>query len=228
MSLPARAESSAAVPATFIARRLFSLSGVLPLGAFVVLHLIWSVRVLSGQAAFDATLAHLTPLRLGLEALLIGVPLIFHAALGLTLIRRSRINVGRYPFGGNWSYALQRVTGPVALVFIAYHVWELRVRVLLGRTSSYDFRDSLCATLSSTGLGGVPWAALGYLVGVAAVTFHLAAGCVGFAESFGLVRTSRDARRLGVACAIAGVLLFALGVSTVIGLATGAAPLFGS
>jgi succinate dehydrogenase / fumarate reductase cytochrome b subunit len=203
---------------------LFSLSGIVPLGAFVVLHLADMARALAGPAAFESGLARLTPLRLWLEAAIIGVPLAFHAVVGIALLRGPRFNITRYPYSGNWSYTLGRASAPIALVFIGYHVWETRGRVLLGQVASADFHDALASTLSATGALGVPWLALAYLLGVAAVVLHLSIGVVGFAASFGLVRTLVATRRLAWVCALFGSLLFLLGAATVLSLATGAAP----
>jgi succinate dehydrogenase/fumarate reductase cytochrome b subunit len=63
--------------------------------------------------------------------------------------------------------------------------------------------------------------AIGYLVGVAATTYHLSNGIVGFVSSFGLVRSERTLKKLERYCQLGGALLFVVGVCTVLYFATG-------
>ncbi len=200
-----------------------SLSGIVPLGVFVLSHVLAMGQALLGPRAFGSALAELTPVRLGLEAVLIGVPLAFHAGLGLALAARSRSNIASYPYPANHAWALQRVSGLLVLVFLLVHVWHTRVALLLGRTTASITLEALAARLSATGLFGLPYLALFYLLGVSATVFHLAHGIVGFCASFGLVDSLERLRAvtryvwLGAAC------VFLLGVATVIHIATGSA-----
>ena len=198
-----------------------SLTGVVPLGVFVLAHLAAMTEALRGSASFAGALSHQTRFRLGAEALLIGVPLLFHAGVGLALARQSRANVGTYPYSGNLAWVLQRVSGVVVLLFVLAHVWETRVRVLLGLGSSADLQTELYASLSSTGFLGIPFVAVGYLVGVAATVYHLANGIVGFAASFGLVASTRSLERVARISALVGALVFLVSAATVIQIATG-------
>jgi len=205
-----------------------SLTGVVPLGVFVLAHLLAMVQVLRGPEAFGGALARLTPLRLWLEALLIGVPLLVHAGVGLALVRRARPNVSAYPYPSNLAWLLQRASGVVVLLFLLLHVYETRVALLLGGGATADLHSALVATLSSTGPFGFPHYAAGYLLGVAATVYHLANGVVGFTASFGLVTSRAELRRVELTCAVLGALLFLLGAATVLHLATGSASPWGS
>lgn len=225
MSLPRQAESSSGLHASdrraLIVRRLFSLSGVLPLSAFVIFHLATELRVLGGREAFDAGLTTVSKARLLGAVIVLGVPLVFHAAYGIALGVRARPNLIRYPFAANWAYTLQRASGLLVLAFVTWHVYELRVRVWQGQIAPSDFHSALCASLSSTGAGGIPFAALGYLLGVAATAYHLANGLNGFCMTWGLVRSQRAARRLGLVFGAVGLVVFAAGALTVLHFATG-------
>lgn len=204
-----------------------SLCGVVPLGVFVLAHLLAMAQALRGPEAFAGALARLTPVRLGVEAALIGVPLLIHAAIGLSLVRNARGNVGAYPYAGNFAWLLQRASGVVVLLFLIFHVWETRVKVLLGQSASPDFHARLVADLSSTGPLGFPFYAVAYLVGVAATVYHLANGLVGFTASFGLVSSLAALRRVELACRVLGAVLFLLSAATVLHLATGSASPWG-
>jgi succinate dehydrogenase/fumarate reductase cytochrome b subunit len=225
MSLSTSAESSESAPAgrhaTFVLRRLHSVLGVVPLGAFVVVHLSAMGRAMWGRGAFGPALADFTPRRMLAEALVLGVPLLIHAGLGVSIAVHARPNVARYPSSPNWRHVLVPLSGVVTLLFLVVHVWQTRVQLALGRTDSTSFHTDFAALLSSTGFGGVPWWAIGYLLGVGAVAYHLASGVVGFASSFGLVRSLAGVKRLEIACAVCGAVLFLIGASTVVYFATG-------
>jgi len=225
MSLSTSAESSESMRATdrggFVLRRLHSLFGVVPLGAFVLLHLLAMARAMWGREAFGAVLAHASPGRLMAEAAILGLPMLFHAALGVSIAVRGRSNVRRYPSSANWRHVLVRLSGVVTLLFLVVHVWQTRVRLALGPTDSASFHSDFAALLSSTGVGGVPWWALGYLLGVTAAAYHFSTALVGFASSFGLVRSLDRLKRLEIACALLGLCLFLVGALTVIYFATG-------
>jgi succinate dehydrogenase / fumarate reductase cytochrome b subunit len=178
-------------------------------------------RAMWGRSEFEASLATLSSTRLWAESVLIGVPLLFHAALGVSLVARSRPDVRHYTRSGSWAYLLQRLSGVVTLGFVLVHLWQTRIRVALGQTTSADFHNQLVALLSSTGFGGVPWWAVGYLVGTGATVYHLANGLAGFAASFGLVRSDRRFKRVVVVCALVGASLFLMSSSTIVYMATG-------
>jgi succinate dehydrogenase cytochrome b subunit len=230
MSLSTPAESSrgsARTPSELTVRRLFSLSGVVPLGAWVVFHFLSLTRALSGPRRFSASLAGGSTLWLWVEALVIGVPLVFHGLYGLKLALASRINVASYPYARNWAHALQRASGVVALIFVLWHWWETRARVLLGDGSAQDFYTDLAGSLSSTGPFGIPFVALGYLAGVAAVSYHLANGVTGFSASFGLVTSQRALARVARYALLSGLVLFLIAAAVVGHFATGWTPFAG-
>src|SRR5262245_8288015 len=108
-------------------RKLHSLSGVVPVGGYLVFHLWENSLAIQGQERFDEMVKGIEqmPYLAFLEWGLILLPLAFHAIYGVKLALSSKPNVGSYPFGGNWMYTLQRVTGLLAFAFIAYHLYEL-------------------------------------------------------------------------------------------------------
>jgi succinate dehydrogenase / fumarate reductase cytochrome b subunit len=212
----------------FVLRRVMSLTGVVPLGVFVLAHLAAMTAALRGPDAFSRALATPSPVRLGLEATLIGVPLLVHAGVGLAATRSARVNVRAYPYSSNLAWLLQRVTGLVVLAFLVLHVWEHRVKVLLGQADASDFHYQLVVSLSSTGPLGFPFHACFYLLGVGATAYHLANGLVGFAASFGLVTTRRGLRTLGLVAAALGTATFLVSAAVLLHLATGSASPWGS
>ncbi len=206
----------------FVMRKLHSLSGVVPVGLYLVFHLWTNARALQGQAVYDQAvgeIAHL-PYLLALEVVGIYIPLLFHALYGIKLAFEARPNVGRYPYSRNWMYTLQRASGLVAFAFIAYHVWQFRIQVALGHMTKADFFPTLCSSLSST-QHGIPVIALVYLVGIAATVFHFTNGLYGFCFSWGITVSRRATRIASAVFGIVGIVLFLISADTVIYFATG-------
>lgn len=206
----------------FYLRRLHSLSGVLPVGVFLVEHLWTNAAALAGQGSFDRAVARIQsiPFLPLVEVFGILLPLAFHALYGLVIAREARVNAPAYPYGRNWLYVLQRISGVVILAFVLGHLWELRVQKWLFGMGSAAFYGKLEQHLSWT-WAGVPWIALGYLVGIAASVFHLANGLVGFCVTWGITTSRAAQRRAGAAFGALGVVLFLLAWGTVFSLATG-------
>lgn len=208
----------------FLLRKLHSLSGVVPVGVFLVQHLWVNARALNGRASFDSAVAEINgmPYLWAVELFGIFLPLAFHALYGVKLAFEGRPNVGRYTYSRNWMYTLQRVTGLVALAFLMTHLWEFRIAKALGNMGTDAFYPTLSERLSATGALGLPWTAIWYLVGIGASVFHLANGLFGFCFSWGITISRRSQKLAGAVFAIFGFVLFALGANTVFYFATGA------
>jgi succinate dehydrogenase/fumarate reductase cytochrome b subunit (b558 family) len=206
----------------FYLRRAHSLSGVVPLGGFLVLHLWTNAAALGGQERFDDAVSDIQRIpALGfLEVFGIFLPLTFHAVYGVVLARAGRLNAGAYPYARNWLYVLQRVTGVLAFLFVVGHLWELRLQKLLFGMSARSFYPTLAAHMSGE-WGGVAWIGVAYLVGVLACVFHFANGLFTASIGWGLTVTRAAQTRLAVACGAVGGVLALLGTLTVIAFATG-------
>ncbi|MFO0900903.1 MAG: hypothetical protein U0836_26020 [Pirellulales bacterium] len=109
-------------------RRLHSLSGLVPVGAYMVVHLLTNASVLNGTASFQQNVDRIHALGRALpvvEWVFIFIPLIFHAGYGFVRIYDSQANAAEYPYPKNIRYTLQRITGMVAFVYILFHVAQL-------------------------------------------------------------------------------------------------------
>ena len=95
----------------FVIRRLHSLSGLLPVGAYMTVHLIVNASLLNGPGTFQHNvnqihaLGKLLPL---VEWLFIFLPIIFHAVIGVWILRSGVSNQDHYRYVSNWRYTLQR------------------------------------------------------------------------------------------------------------------------
>jgi succinate dehydrogenase / fumarate reductase cytochrome b subunit len=185
-------------------RRLHSLSGVVPVGAFLLEHLYTNSFAIQGAANFNHAAAVLggIPYVILVELTVIGLPILFHMVLGVVIATTMQSNTGRHGYPRNWAYVLQRITGLFLVVFIVYHVWATRFspEVLSG---DHDLFGLMQRHLSN------PWILGFYMVGVTSAAYHFGNGLFGFAIHWGIV-TSRRAQRHAAWVGMAVFLVLAL------------------
>lgn len=205
----------------FLLRKIHSLTGLVPVGFFLVFHLWTNAKALQGQQQFDEAVAGINHMPY-IWALEWGIllPLLFHALYGVKLALEAKPNVGSYTYSRNWMYTMQRVTGLMAFAFIAFHLWEYWGHKLAGKMTTEQFYPALCASMSST-VQGIPVVALVYIVGIAASVFHFANGLWGFCFSWGITVSRRSQRLSATVFGIVGLVVFLLGANTVLYFATG-------
>lgn len=200
----------------FFNRRLHSLLGVVPIGIFLVQHLIVNHFAVYGEESFNKAanfMANL-PFVLFLEIFVIYLPLLFHAVLGVYIVFVAKNNVTRYGFFRNWMFFLQRITGIITLIFIVWHVWETRVQVGLGNAElDYSLMEGILTN---------PFMFWFYVIGVVAAVFHLANGIWSFCVSWGITQSPRSQKVVTYATVIIFLLVSYIGVSTLIQFAYGA------
>jgi succinate dehydrogenase / fumarate reductase, cytochrome b subunit len=169
----------------FVNRRLHSLLGVIPVGLFLIQHLVVNHFATRGAEAFNkaAHFMEMLPFRYVLEVVIIFLPILYHAIYGVYIAFTAKNNVSNYGFLRNWLFMLQRVTGIITFIFIAWHVWETRIAAALGAQVNYDMMASI---LSS------PFMLAFYLIGVISTVFHFANGLWSFAVSWGITVTPRS------------------------------------
>jgi succinate dehydrogenase / fumarate reductase cytochrome b subunit len=184
----------------FTLKRLHSLTGVVPIGLFLLEHFFTNSKALQGAASFDQAAAELAriPYVTAVEALGIWLPILFHMVLGVFIATTSQANLGKHGYAANWQYTLQRVTGVVLIFYIVFHTWQTRFDPhYLNSPSAYQYmRDQLASA-------GMFWF---MVVGILSACWHLGNGLFGFAIHWGLAtgRTAqRNAARLGFAVFVA-------------------------
>lgn len=205
-----------------LAARVFSLTGLVPLGAFLVVHLVVGARALRGMEAYEAAIDAVSRIP-GLRALELGLvlaPLAVHGAVGLAM------TVRRQPWGlppvlpAAWTRAT-RVAGVLTLAFLVLHLPEMHVLGRGARLDGAELLTVLSADLSSTAWG-VPWRGVLYLVGTGAVTLHFAVGCWTFLARTRLGAEARARRTAAWAAVVVGGAMWLLFVDVVVLHATGA------
>ena len=170
----------------FLLYRLFSLAGLIPVGAFVMVHLLTNASVLGGAAAFQSRvdLIHsLGPLLPAIEWLFIFLPMLFHAIMGFVIITTGMPNVGSYSYMGNVRYTLQRASGMIAFVFILWHITQLHwmgAPLGGGQFDPHHAASSAAVALKPVAI------ALMYAIGVIATVYHFANGLWSLGITWGL------------------------------------------
>lgn len=193
----------------FLLKRLHSLSGVLPIGGFVLVHLFTNAKALQGAEHFDKAASELAsiPFILLIEAGTIWLPILFHTVLGMSIAGSSAPNAIRHGHPRNWAYVWQRISGVFLFAFIAYHTWSTRFSGdYLESASAYQFMSEHLAH---------PGVFAFYALGVIATGFHLGNGLFGFAIHWGIAtgRRSQDvAARLGLAVSVGVAVLGLLAI----------------
>jgi succinate dehydrogenase / fumarate reductase, cytochrome b subunit len=169
----------------FYLRRLHSLLGIIPVGLFVVQHLVINHFATRGPEAFNAASNFMgnLPFVLFLEWFVIYIPLMFHGFYGVYIAFTAKNNVQRYGTFRNWMFMLQRITGVFLVVFIAWHIYQTRFQKALGAEVNYDMMADVLSN---------PFMLAFYIAGVIAATFHLSNGIWSFLVSWGITQSPRS------------------------------------
>lgn len=205
----------------FLLRRLHSLSGIVPVGVFVVMHLFTNFQMAVGDFQHEVDFIHMTPALLFVEIALWG-SIAFHAGLGVVYTFSGKSNVQRYAYMDNWRYTLQRVTGMVALVFIFLHIATLRWGWGFGGWFTPFFvrgpaGQPLASATLAMALQHAWWVAALYVVGVLSVVYHWSNGLWTAAISWGLTVSVAAQRRWGYVCAAMGLTLAVFSAGAIVG-----------
>ena len=216
----------------FFIRRMHSLTGLLPVGGFLVFHLATNVSILDGARTYQYRVDQIHDLGdttlLLLEWPLIFLPILFHAIIGLIIVCRGMRNVSSYPYVGNFRYTLQRWTGVIAVLFILWHVfqvhgwlrtewWVNSVAKPLGG-AQFDYRDSLAAITTANAVWESWWMGIWYAVGTLCCVYHFANGLWTMGITWGLWTSPNAQRWANVPCGIVGLVLAILGIGSLYGL----------
>lgn len=197
-------------------RRLHSLLGVVPIGLFVVQHLIVNHFVVYGEESFNkaANFMASLPFVLALETFVIYLPILFHAILGVYIVFTARNNPKNYGFFRNWMFFFQRITGIITFIFIVWHVWQTRVQVALGNVEvNYQLMEGILSQ---------PFYFWFYIISIIAVVFHLANGLWGFCVSWGIAQSPRSQQIITYATVIVFFVVSYIGIRTIIQFGLGA------
>jgi succinate dehydrogenase / fumarate reductase, cytochrome b subunit len=196
---------------SFLWRKLHSLLGIIPIGAFLLEHLLSNFEALKGPLAYGAQVKFLNslPLVRVLEWVFIFLPILYHAGYGVFIWLRGKSNVVYYPWAGNWMYVAQRYTGLIALVYIGQHVIRQRFMGVMLPENPYAAFHKVQVELSN------PWMVAFYAIAMIAICWHFAYGIWLFAAKWGITPGENARKKFGYACAVFGVVLAVMGLASI-------------
>jgi len=200
---------------TFVLRKLHQLTGIVPLGLFLLEHFYTNSKAMTGRRDFNDAVADLQsiPYVLFIEIGGIFIPLIYHAVYGMFITWEARPNNLAYPYPRNWFYTIQRATGIILFFFITFHVLNFRFGLIPGlNTVSVAEHPQRAFDIVSGEFDNLAIFII-YVVGITATVWHLANGVWLFAVDWGIVIGERAQRLTGYACIAIGLLLLAVGLN---------------
>jgi succinate dehydrogenase / fumarate reductase, cytochrome b subunit len=173
----------------FYLRRLHSLTGIFPIGVFLVEHFFGNAFATRGPEAYNRYVEFLLgmPYLPAMEIGLVFGPLVFHGVYGLIISAEGDVLHPAQGLGTryhNVAYLLQRITGIILLVYICYHVWNTRVQVVFfGKHVDYAYMARYFAPT---------YEKLVYIVGILCACYHFAHGLFNFAYKWGVTVSARS------------------------------------
>jgi succinate dehydrogenase / fumarate reductase, cytochrome b subunit len=203
---------------TFVLRKLHQLSGIAPLGIFLLEHFYTNSKALNGAASFNDAVKDLQsiPYILFVEIGGIFIPLIYHAVYGLVITVEARPNNLHYPYPRNWFYLIQRITGVILFFFITFHVLNFRFGLMPGLNNISVANNPEKAFGIVAGEFSMVPIFIVYLIGITATVWHLANGIWLFLVDWGITIGDRAQRFAGYACIGFGVVLLLVGINAAV------------
>ena len=192
---------------SFFWRRLHSLSGIVPIGAFLIEHFISNAFATNGPHAYADQVKFLTglPFVLVLETVGIYIPLLFHSLYGFYIWFRGEANVSDYPWAGNFMYSAQRWTGAITFFYIVWHTYTMRFTGIHLMTDSQAAFHKVQMELQN------PWAATFYVIGIIAASWHFAYGIFLFCAKWGITVSATSRKWLARVCVVIALTFITIG-----------------
>lgn len=193
----------------FFLRRLHSLSGLVPIGFYMLAHVyLANASILAGPKAFNfvAETLEATPwfMLLLIEIFVLWLPIAFHGIYGLFIVQEAQHNFTAYPYARNVYFSLQRLSGVVAFLFIGFHMYTTRFyNYVWGVPINYDVMHAWMIN---------PLVFAVYLIGVLASVFHLTNGFSTFCITWGITVGARAQHAVQTACTVLFVAMGATGL----------------
>jgi succinate dehydrogenase / fumarate reductase cytochrome b subunit len=207
----------------FLLRRLHSLSGIIPVGGFLLMHFYENSKSMVSPEAYNEAVRAINSLPAVwlLEIFFIFLPLYFHAIYGIYIAQDAKQNVSNYGYGRNWDFFFQRMTGTITLVFVTWHLWQFRFQKLIGA-----YGPAYSGGQSMTGLPSYdvvrtafhsPIVIVVYVIGIVAAAYHLSNGIYTFLITWGITIGPKSQRISNVITKLLFVGISALGLAALYG-----------
>lgn len=177
----------------FLLRRIHSITGIFPVGIFLVYHLFTQLYLHSGAEVYNehTNAFYDSPMAMLLLAIFVYIPLFFHSIYGLKL-SNSLLNVSEvgaqteYRYLANVLYWLQRLSGVGVFLFIGAHLTMTQLITRIEGEYGMHY-EHLQAGFLNPDSGLVTLAV--YVLGILGASFHFSNGINTFCITWGITLT---------------------------------------
>ena len=178
----------------FLLRRIHSLTGVVPVGLFLVYHLYLQLYLQYGAEIYNNKVNSFydSPLATWTLVIVVYIPLLFHSLLGVHLVVENKVQTS-YTYFSHLLYWLQRISGIGVLLFIIAHVWNAKLGPWIAGTWGTHF-EHLSSGFADPENGMLTKTV--YLFGVLGAVFHFANGLNTFCMTWGIALTPTSQKRV--------------------------------
>lgn len=171
----------------FFWHKLHSLTGVIPIGFYMLQHLTLNSFSFAGEEKFNAVIAFFAAIPphilLVLEIGVLGLPILFHGVYGLFIVNRGEQNYfnTKYKWSQNRMYSFQRWSGIVLFFLLIAHVMTTTVAAKLNGHQAIEYA-AWHEKLTSHGYIVL----IIYMLGIVAASYHLSYGVWNFCIRWGI------------------------------------------
>lgn len=171
----------------YVLHKLHSLTGIVPVGFYMLQHLTLNSFTIAGPERFNGVIGFFESLPkhilLTLEIVAIWIPLLFHAIYGTYIASRAQSNYfsEKYRWSQNRMFLLQRVSGIVAFMFLVYHVITTTGAKYVNGIKVIEYA-AFQEKFTSYGYALF----IVYLIGILACSYHLCYGIWNFCIRWGI------------------------------------------
>lgn len=201
----------------YVLHRIHSITGVIPVGYYMVQHLALNSFAIAGEAQFNGVIHFFEGIPkhalLALEIFGIWIPILFHAIYGVFIAARSENNyfTTKYKWSHNRMFFLQRLSGILIFAFLIYHSLS---------TTGYKYVTGDVERLKYAAwqeyFSNPGWV-LVYAVGILSSTYHLGYGLWNFCIRWGITVSEEAQTRIQKFSALVFVGLTLLGWGVIAG-----------
>ena len=178
----------------FLMRRIHSLTGVVPVGLFLIYHLYLQLYLHSGAEIYNNEVNSFydSPLAIWTLVFVVYIPLFFHSFLGILLIFESTVQPS-YTYYSHLLYWLQRISGIGVLLFILAHIWNTQLGPWVAGTWGTHF-EHLSNGFADPDTGMLTKTV--YVLGVLGAIFHFCKRPHTFCMTWGIALTPNSQKRV--------------------------------
>ena len=178
--------------------KLHSLTGIIPVGFYMLQHLTLNSFAFDSPEKFNGVVGFFETLPkhflLVLEIVAIWLPLLFHAVYGLFIANRGEVNYfnKKYGWSQNRMYTFQRWSGIFLFLFLAYHIATTTIaKYMTGNIKVIEF----AAWHEKLTQYGYIFLVI-YALGVLTASYHLCYGIWNFCIRWGITISDKAQERI--------------------------------